>query len=378
MRAKKMSSLVRRVDVALLGGGPAGCATASALANYGLSVAVLERSDYDNVRVGETLPPEVRFHLRNLGLWDQFVRGAPRASLGIRYVWGQTDVHQSDSFFNSYGTGWHVDRRYFDAMLARATQKAGAYILTAASRTSCSEGRMSDWEIRAGRGGKQFIFHAEFLVDATGRASTLARKRGAGRIFYDRLVGVVVFFRALAGNGPGDYTFVEAVEDGWWYSALLPNSRLVVAYMTDADLNARASGRLIQYWQKQIAKTTHTKVLIDSCALESGPLIVAANSSKLNTLFDRNWLAVGDAAAAFDPLSSQGVYKALESGIRAARAIRNHFGGDGTALRGYAGEIEASFHHYLLLRKKYYGLEGRWPHSPFWRRRQLESSLKGY
>jgi flavin-dependent dehydrogenase len=262
-------------------------------------------------------------------------------------------------------------------MLARAAEKAGAYVLTAASRTSCSEGRTGDWEICAERDGKQLIFHAKFLVDATGRASTLARKRGAGRIFYDRLVGVVVFLSALAGNPLGDYTFVEAVQDGWWYSALLPNSRVVVAHMTDTDLNAQGSSRAIQCWQKQLDKTTHTKALINSCALESGPFIVAANSSKLNTLFDRNWLAVGDAAAASDPLSSQGVYKALESGIRAARAIRDYFGGDGAALRSYAGEMEKSFDQYLLMRNKYYGLERRWPHSPFWRRRRLGCSLKG-
>jgi len=259
-------------------------------------------------------------------------------------------------------------------MLARAAEKAGAYVFTPAPGTSCSEGRTGDWEICAARGDEQFIFHAKFLVDATGRASMLARRRCARRIFYDRLVGVAVFFSTQAGNPLGDYTFVEAVEDGWWYSALLPNSRVVVAYMTDADLNARGSDRPIQYWQKQLDKTIHTKALVDSCALESGPFIVAANSSKLNTLFGKNWLAVGDAAMAFDPLSSQGVYKALESGIRAARAIRSYFGGDDIALRIYAGEMEESFDHYLLMKSKYYATERRWPRSTFWRRRWLGSS----
>ncbi len=364
----------RKVDVALLGGGPAGCATALALARHGVSVALVERSRYRELRVGETLPPEVRFPLLSLGLWDQFIRDAHCPSPGIRYVWGQADVHQNDSIFNPYGVGWHIDRRRFDAMLARTAEKAGAYLFTGASRTSCSEGRTGDWEISAARGGKQLIFRAKFMVDATGRASVLARRRCARRIFYDRLVGVAVFFSTQAGNPLGDYTFVEAVEDGWWYSALLPNSRVVIAYMTDADLNARGSDRPIQSWGKQLDKTIHIKALINSCVLESGPFIFAANSSKLNTLFDGNWLAVGDAAAAFDPLSSQGVCKALESGIRAAQVIRNYFRGDGTALRDYAREMEESFDHYLLMRHKYYGLERRWPHSTFWRRRWLGSS----
>jgi len=83
-----MRTSVRKVDVALLGGGPAGCAAALALARHGFSIALIERSSYDNVRVGETLPPEVRVLLQSLGVWDQFVRHVPRASPGIRYVWG--------------------------------------------------------------------------------------------------------------------------------------------------------------------------------------------------------------------------------------------------------------------------------------------------
>lgn len=83
---------------------------------------------------------------------------------------------------------------------------------------------------------------------------------------------------------------------------------------------------------------------------------------------------MGDAAIAFDPLSSQGVYKALESGINAARAIQNYFAGDDTALQDYAVEVQREFDNYLLMRSEYYGRETRWPHSIFWQRRRLSST----
>ena len=365
-----MRTSVRKVDVALLGGGPAGCAAALALARHGFSIALIERSSYDNVRVGETLPPEVRVLLQSLGVWDQFVRHVPRASPGIRYVWGKKDVHDSSSIFSPYGTWWHIDRACFDAMLARTAENSGTYVFTGATRTSCSESNSGDWKICAELAGEQFNVRAKLLVDATGRASMLARKRGARRIFYDHLVGVVVFLSAQEGSPLGDSTFVEAVEDGWWYSALLPNSRAVVAYMTDADLNARGHNRPLEYWQSQLSKTIHTKALINRCALDSGPHIFAADSSKLNTPLGKNWLAAGDAAMAFDPLSSQGVYKALESGIRAARAIREHLEGDTGALRSCAREMDESFDQYQVMRNKYYSMERRWPRSTFWRRRR--------
>jgi 2-polyprenyl-6-methoxyphenol hydroxylase-like FAD-dependent oxidoreductase len=357
------------VNVAILGGGPAGCATALALVHEGFSIALIERTSYLNVRVGETLPPEVKAQLRSLGVWDQFMRNAPCACSGIRYAWGRPDVLQSDCIFNPYGTGWHIDRGRFDAMLARMAEKAGIHVFTVASKIACSEDAKGDWEIRITREGKQFDICSKFLIDASGRASALARRSSATRIFYDRLVGVVVFLSTPERNPLGDCTFVEAVEDGWWYSAPLPNSRLVVAYMTDADLNERGSNSSIQCWREQLRKTTHTQSLLNSRALVSGPFIFAANSSRLSRFSGRNWLAVGDAAVAFDPLSSQGVYKALESGIRAGRAIRDYFGGDATALRSYAREMKDSFDRYLLSRNKYYAVERRWPHSTFWLRR---------
>jgi 2-polyprenyl-6-methoxyphenol hydroxylase-like FAD-dependent oxidoreductase len=81
------------------------------------------------------------------------------------------------------------------------------------------------------------------------------------------------------------------------------------------------------------------------------------------------WLAVGDAACSFDPLSSHGVTWALESGLAAARALDASFRGDRRALDDYADRVEAAFHNYLQARADFYGRERRWPDSPFWRRR---------
>jgi flavin-dependent dehydrogenase len=78
---------------------------------------------------------------------------------------------------------------------------------------------------------------------------------------------------------------------------------------------------------------------------------------------------VGDAAMAFDPLSSQGIYNALMSGVRAAEAIEFSRVDDHRALHRYAIGIETDFARYLAVREKYYREETRWPNSPFWKRR---------
>jgi flavin-dependent dehydrogenase len=75
------------------------------------------------------------------------------------------------------------------------------------------------------------------------------------------------------------------------------------------------------------------------------------------------WLAIGDAAAALDPLSSHGIAAALAGGIEAARAIV-----EGSTER-YERSIDASWTAYVSMRRAFYAAERRWSGTPFWQRR---------
>ncbi|MCY1030783.1 hypothetical protein OV207_04890 [Corallococcus sp. BB11-1] len=83
------------------------------------------------------------------------------------------------------------------------------------------------------------------------------------------------------------------------------------------------------------------------------------------------WLAAGDAALSFDPLSSQGLFNALFTGLAAAEATDRALSGDPSATSDYAGtlaDIDAAYRRNLAA---WYALERRWPEQEFWRRRAL-------
>ena len=81
------------------------------------------------------------------------------------------------------------------------------------------------------------------------------------------------------------------------------------------------------------------------------------------------WLAVGDAATTFDPLSSLGILKGLRSGILASYAIGDYFNGSPSSLEKYEAILAREFEEYLTTRSDYYRREQRWENLPFWRRR---------
>ena len=176
-------------DVIILGGGPAGASTAITLARSGLKVAVLERSCYDSVRVGETLPPEIKEFLARLNLWDVFRNDGHYASPGILASWGSQQLYHNDFILNPYGNGWHIARSRFDRMLVSASEEAGVCVYRGARVTACTEERSGEWLLKVNAEGEHSTFSSKFVVEATGRSRSPVIKPALQRTAFDKLNG---------------------------------------------------------------------------------------------------------------------------------------------------------------------------------------------
>ena len=347
-------------DVVVAGGGPAGAVTALDLSRRGFRVALIEQSAYENLRVGETLPPQIRQPLMELGVWERFLSSERLESYGIRSAWETRAARHHDFLSNPYGCGWHVDRARFDAMLAAAAADAGADLLLSAHVKSCS---MTDGQCQVDIAHEKnnVTFSGRMLVDATGRKALLASRLGAQADVADRLIGAVTFCKL---SEAAQWTLIEAVEEGWWYSAPLPDGRMVFAYMTDSDLwNAGI-------WHELMALAPLTFERAGCRQIPPPSLVVSAGSLVRRPVVGANWIATGDAALAFDPLSGQGLLKSIESGSRCAAAIAGYFAGDPGALKSYDSWVQETYDAYLSVRGKFYGAVPHWPNSQFWKRRQ--------
>jgi flavin-dependent dehydrogenase len=362
------------VDVAVIGGGPAGLATALRLAEPpGLSVTVLERAEEPRVKIGETVPPEVRPVLEGLGVWPAFQAAGHLPGWGTSSCWGSPDLGYNDFLFQPAGHGWHLDRARFEADLEKEAVARGVCVRRSVGVRTAME--ISDgWSLRVRTAKGEESLRARIVVDASGRQAAFASQQGARRLAFDALAGVYRFFVPHRPRETG-LTLVEADENGWWYSAALPGGRAVACFMTDADLLHRLRLGGDAGWQAQAARSRQTAARLRAATALGPPRVKPAASSVLDLAAGRAWLAVGDAASTFDPLSSRGILKALLSGTRAAAAVRSALAGDREALPLYAEQVWSEMERYLAVREQHYGLERRWPGAPFWSRRHERITL---
>lgn len=362
-----------RDAVLIVGGGPAGLALANVLSRAGVRAWVAESSNYTEPRIGEHLTPGGIRALNELFPDRPLCSAVHQPSSGVDAYWGKRTPNQMDYLFHPIGTGANLSRPTFDRDLAMRCRDAGAKILLSAVLTSAAWKR-THWEITLRLPSGSIKLSPALIVDATGRRASFARSQGAAILEGDQQIALVQFYPPIKAAEPsaGGRLLIETTENGWWYFAPLSLERSVAAYMTDADLLPRGGKKALrEWWISQVRSTVHVKrKVVDRRGSESGLLVRWARSQCLSPAAGKGWLAVGDAAHAFDPLASNGIAKGLESARQSADLVLRCLSGGENSLREHTERVAESYKEYRRMRRGYYLLETRWPSAQFWHRRQ--------
>ena len=312
-------------DVVVVGGGPAGLATAAEAARGGLRVVVCERSHAIGEPVRTSGGSFIR-PLKRLGVPDDCWHPVHR----IRVIGPTTDV--TKTYGRAVGCVLDVRRTYqwlgAQAVDAGAEIRLKASVESMLSSTGLPDGRPRGVRVRDPFRGLHDLT-AHVVVDASGHTGFLAR--GAGlRPANDRsAVGMEIELRAAGYDheqavfwlgddvAPGGY--------GWAFPCGGGRVRLGVGVLRpESEAEPRVLlDRLMDEFRQMVGESTPTS------AIEMHSGLMPVIPPRATELVGRGLVVVGDAAGQGSTLLGEGIRYAIEAGRMAGRALVSA-GGDFT------------------------------------------------
>ncbi len=344
----------RSCDVLVIGGGPAGSATAALLARSGLHVVVVERTRFPRFHMGESLAPAAREVLDDLGLADDLDARYLRKH-GVSVACARTGRRERFSFEDAHdaaGTwAWHVPRADFDDLLLRRAASLGAEVHEGrnAEDVLFEDGAAAGASTR-GDDGSSLEFRASVVVDASGAGALFASRRGD----HHPLEGLerhalATHYRAVRraeGTAEGDLELV-AFPHGWfWNIPFAGEVHSVGAVCAASWIRARLPAEPLEaFFARTVDDVAAVRSALDGATRLTPVLSHPSVAWQPSRRAGEGWLAVGDAGGTTDPLLCAGTTLALGGAVRAARAVRAAFDtGDRSsrAFAGYAAELDAA------------------------------------
>lgn len=352
-------------DVLIIGGGPAGASAAVSILKYSkLSVAIVEVSNLETVRVGEQVSKSIFDFLNHLGLEksdfgdDCFLPG-----YSSNVAWGNSKISSRHSIQSTEVDSYQLNRDIFDLVMLSKAQEKGASLFLETKCISFNK-NADNWEVEINNSDLGTItIVSKYLIDASGRQSHVSRQLGAKISKADGLVAVGAFLEFNTDKPLEHEIFLETVEDGWWYYALLPNNKILATLFTDAEIIKEKRLNSIENWSNALQNTVHMKHKVSGTVSHEKLWVRNAFSHITDFSMITDFIAIGDAAASFDPISSMGIGFAISSACNGALAIID---GGTERIATYQSDLYNIYNHYLETRAQYYHQEVRWLNSAFW------------
>lgn len=345
-------------DVAIIGGGPGGSTVATALAQRGRRVVVLERERFPRFHIGESQLPWTNEILRTLGVRDTI------AASGFVEKWGASfrgpdgpeERYADFQFARETPTPqtFQVYREKFDEILLRHAEKSGALVLEEHRMVDAAfdaEGVALSYTDRQGGAGRMRV---GIVVDASGRAGVLAKR--FGRHEPDPLllnIAVHAQYEGIpraSGRRAGDIRMYTRPDMGWLWFIPLSDTVISVGAVIPQVVHRRESKATPEESLAHYLANTPAALPLLEKARRVSPARFDADYSYLATCMagDR-WVAVGDAAAFLDPVFSTGVMLAMQGGLEIAEALDEGLrSGDLSAriFARYEQAVRRRYHHF--------------------------------
>lgn len=348
---------MKRYDIVIIGGGPAGSTTATITRRYAphLRILLLEKARFPRHHVGESLLAGASPVLQEMDVYEKVSKAGFLEKLGATYVWGQSRqpwgfefdnvlselARQGKTLPKLYTKAWQVKRAEYDHLLLKHTASCGVEVKQGARVTRVlwerPGRRVTGLEYRDESGTHTVA--SEWVMDCSGQSALLGNELKLRE--YDQQMNNYALFGYWKGAkwlyeyvGHPELTRICIITTprGWIWYIPLSRDTMSVGLVTHRQTLKNMSGGPEKLYREELTACSEIRGLLDKAYLvriapdqKRDVCTIQDWSYTSRQISGPGWAMVGDAAGFVDPILSSGVMLAHELGQKAAYALASTF-----------------------------------------------------
>ena len=317
-----------KVDVLVIGAGPAGSIAAAMVHKAGLSVRVVVREKFPRFVIGESLLPRCMEVLQDAGLLDVIRKKNFQEKFGAKFMIGEkvSDFNFSDQFSKGWTWTWQVQRADFDLALITEVQERGVPVdfETTVTAIEFHEDESSSTTVSRKDGSTEMI-EARFIVDASGYGRVIPRLFRLDKpSSLDPRKALFAHVNDINRNNHDEPNRIIAVMYApgvWTWIIPFSNGVTSLGFVGNYEFFANSKGEPAEQFQTFIEGNPYLKKRFGDVTRVFEPRSLEAWSATTDKFYGKGFVLTGNVTEFLDPIFSSGVMFATVSSHAASKLV---------------------------------------------------------
>lgn len=323
-----------KVDVLVIGAGPAGTVAASIVNKAGYKVKIVEKQQFPRFVIGESLLPRCMEALSEAGFLDAVKAKGFQDKFGAKFVKNGKicDYLFADQFTKGWNWTWQVPRAEFDKILADEVEKMGVPVSYQTTVTAIEfMGSSSKTTVEDIHGNKSFI-EARFIIDGSGYGRVIPKlfnlDKPSNLPPRKALFSHTVDLKRLMSDEPNRITIVVHAPGVWIWIIPFSNGITSLGYVGDPPFFKNYEGGPEKQFRALIEAEPYIRERFKDVELIFEPRVLESWSTTTNRFYGEGFVLTGNVTEFLDPVFSSGVTLATVSSQLAAGLVIRTLNGE--------------------------------------------------
>ncbi|MDO9372885.1 MAG: NAD(P)/FAD-dependent oxidoreductase [Ferruginibacter sp.] len=326
--------ITEKVDVLVIGAGPAGTVAASIINKAGFKVKIVEKQKFPRFVIGESLLPRCMEALEEAGFLEAVKAKGFQEKFGAKFVKnGKTcDYLFADQFTPGWNWTWQVPRSEFDKTLADTVEQMGVPVSYETSVTAIEfNGSDSLTTIEDIDGNKSQVA-ARFIVDGSGYGRVIPRlfnlDKPSSLVPRKALFAHTVDTKRSMDDEPNRITIIVHKYGIWVWVIPFSSGVTSLGFVGDHQFFDANKGTNEEQLRALIASEPYLAERFRDVEFVFDPRVLESWSSTTEKFYGNGFVLTGNVTEFLDPVFSSGVTLATVSSQMAAKLVVRKLNGE--------------------------------------------------